>query len=343
MSALEHERVVVARGTRTRLPVIVAIHSTKFGPAAGGCRLSHYENWRDGLDDALRLSEAMTLKCAVAGLPNGGGKSVIALPPGYALGSEERRDLMLDLGDVIEGLGGQYLAGEDVGTTAEDMLVARERTQYAYCLPTSEGGVGEPSEPTAIGVHRSILTTCERLFGTASAQGRRFTVIGLGQVGGRLAARLAQDGGVLAVADIDAGKRALADSLGAQWMDIEDALFAETDVLVPAALGGLFTPESVRHLRCRAICGPANNQLADPAVADLLHERGILWAPDFVVNGGGVLYSALVETGGATKDEAMSRVESVGSILAEIYRLAAADGTTPYAAAEALALVRLSA
>jgi len=244
VTELTHERVVVARGQRTSLPIIVAVHSTLFGPAAGGCRLSHYDDWRDGLEDALRLSEAMTLKCAIAGLSNGGGKSVIALPPGHVLDDASRKDLFRDLGDVIQSLEGQYLAGEDVGTTAEDMLVARERTEYAYCLPADQGGVGEPSEPTAIGVHRSLLATCQQLFGSSSPEGRRFTIIGLGQVGGRLARLLTADGAILYVTDVDPSKRALAEELGATWIDLETAMSRNTDILVPSALGGILTVQS---------------------------------------------------------------------------------------------------
>ena len=142
---LEHERVAIAVGERSALPVIVAVHSTVLGQAVGGCRLWRYRDWRDALEDALRLSEAMTLKCALAGLALGGGKSVIALAPDSELTAERRRAAMLDLGDAVDAFGGSYGVGEDVGTTAEDMLIARERTPYAYCLPESQGGAGEPS------------------------------------------------------------------------------------------------------------------------------------------------------------------------------------------------------
>lgn len=343
MTALSHEQVVLRRGSRSGLPIMVAIHSTVFGPAAGGVRLATYDDWRDGLEDALRLSEAMTLKCAIAQLPNGGGKTVIALPPGEQLVGARRRAAMLDLGDAIDSLGGRYLAGEDVGTTAEDLLVARERTPYAFCLPKDAGGIGDPSEPTAVGVVASLRAICDRLFGSPSLAGRRFTVIGLGNVGGRIARLLAADGAVLAVADVDAAKAALADELGATWIGTGEALGHEADVLVPAALGGFLTRDSVPELRCRAVCGPANNQLATPEVAGLLDEAGVLWAPDFVVNGGGVLFGALVETGQATEDEAWLRVRAIGNTLSEVFAVADADAVTPYVAAERLARTRLAA
>ena len=343
MTTLSHEKVVVQVGRRSGLPIVIAMHSTAFGPAAGGVRMTSYDDWRDGLEDALRLSEAMTLKCAVARLPYGGGKTVIPLPPEHVLTPEARRDVMLDLGDAVDALDGRYICGEDVGTTAYDMAVARERTPYAYCLPTDQGGIGEPSEPTAVGVLSALHATCDRLFGSASTQGRRFTIIGLGQVGGRLARHLAAEGAVLTVTDVDVAKRDLADALGATWVEPADALTVDCDVLVPSALGGLLTPEAVRLLRCRGVCGPANNQLSDPAVADLLHARGILWAPDFVANGGGVIFGSLVESGAASQEEAWALVRRIGETMTEVFALADADATTPFAAADRLARTRVAA
>ncbi|HEU5035160.1 MAG TPA: Glu/Leu/Phe/Val dehydrogenase dimerization domain-containing protein [Mycobacteriales bacterium] len=343
METFEHERVVVTRGERTGLTVIVAVHSTALGQAAGGCRMWRYDSWRDGLRDALRLSEAMTYKSALAGLPLGGGKSVIALPPAYELTGSERRDVMLDLGDVVESLHGTYGVAEDVGTTAEDMLVASERTRYAYCLPESAGGSGEPSAPTAVGVYEAILATCEHVFGEPTVDGRRCTVVGLGQVGGRLARRLAADGAELFVSDVDVPKRGLADELGATWLEPSAAYRHPTDVLVPAALGGVLTPATVASLQCRAIVGPANNQLATDDVAELLAARDIVWAPDFVVNAGGVLYGALVDVAGAPPDEALEQVRRIGQTLREVLTLAADRSQTPYAAAMSLARARIAA
>ncbi|MGO9495145.1 MAG: Glu/Leu/Phe/Val dehydrogenase dimerization domain-containing protein [Solirubrobacteraceae bacterium] len=338
---LEHERVAIAVGERSALPVIVAVHSTALGHAVGGCRLWRYRDWRDGLDDALRLSEAMTLKCALAGLPLGGGKSVIALSPETDLTPERRRAAMLDLGDAVDGFGGTYGVGEDVGTTAEDMLIARERTRYAYCLPESEGGAGEPSEPTAEGVHAAIAVTLQQAFGTDEVSGRRIAIIGLGQVGSRVARRLAASGANLLVCDIDASKRPLADELGAAWIDPETALQADADLLVPAALGGLLTRASVPALRCAAIAGPANNQLAEEGVADALRERGILWAPDFVVNAGGVIFGSAMEFEGCTREDAIARVGAVAGSLEAVFSAARQNAITPLAAARRVADERL--
>ena len=343
MERFEHERLVVTRGTRSGLTIIVAVHSTALGQAAGGCRMWRYGDWREALDDALRLSTAMTYKSALAGLPLGGGKSVIALPPDHEMTATLRRDAMLDLGDVVESLGGVYGVAEDVGTTAEDMLVVSERTKWAYCLPVSAGGSGEPSAPTAVGVYEAILATCEHVFGTASVRERRFTVVGLGQVGGRLARRLADDGARLQVTDVDPSKRALADELRATWLTVDKAYTEPADIVVPAALGGVLSRELVPQLRCRAIVGPANNQLASEDVADVLDASGIVWAPDFVVNAGGVIYGALVDAAGRPPDEAMQQVRGIGTTLRRVFALASEQARTPEAAALSLARARVDA
>jgi len=340
---LEHERVAITVGERSRLPVIVAVHSTVLGQAVGGCRLWRYADWRDGLEDALRLSEAMTLKCALAGLSLGGGKSVIAMAPDTELAADRRRAAMLDLGDAVDALDGSYGVGEDVGTTAEDMLIARERTRYAYCLPAAQGGAGEPSEPTAEGVCAAIGVTLARVFGSAELSGRRIGILGLGQVGGRIARRLAAGGARLLVSDIDPAKRPLAGEIGAEWTEPDAVLSAELDLLVPAALGGLLTAPAVAALRCAAVAGPANNQLADDSVADVLHARGILWAPDFVVNSGGVIYGGAMEIDGCSREEAFARLGAITTTLGAVFAAAQEHGTTPLGAARRVAQDRLTA
>ena len=331
------------RGDRSGLCLIVAVHSTVLGQAVGGCRLWHYGDWRDALDDALRLSEAMTLKCSLSGLPHGGGKAVIALPEDRVLSNPQRRDAFLDLGDLVESFGGLYGTAEDVGTTAEDMLVVRERTQYAYCLPPSSGGAGEPSEPTAIGVHAAIRAVARRLFGTETLRDRTVGIIGLGQVGSRVARRIRHDGASLVVTDTDPAKRSLGNELGAQWVEPESSLGMNVDILIPAALGGVFTASSINDLKCSAVIGPANNQLAADDVADLFLERGILWAPDFVVNAGGAIYGAIVDVGGGDPAEAMRRVEAIGDTLDDILDISDREGVTPYQAAVRLAHDRIEA
>lgn len=339
---LRHEHITIGAGARSGLPIIIAIHSTALGDAVGGCRVWWYPDWRDGLADALALSEAMSLKCAAAGLDFGGGKSVVVLPPGATLAGERRERLFLDFGDAVDALGGRYRAGEDVGTTAEDMWVARQRTPWAYCLPEDRGGAGDPSELTAVGTFSAIGATWRQVSGSASLRGQRVTVIGLGHVGGRLARLLAEAGAELTVTDIDARHKELAASLGARWAEPDAALTAPAEIVVPAALGGLLTADVIPSLRCAAIAGPANNQLADIAVADALAERGIVWAPDFVANAGGVIHGAITDIGGGSPAEARAAATAIGERLSAIYAQAASSGQTPYAVAMRAALDRIA-
>jgi leucine dehydrogenase len=327
-----HEQVLIRRGQRSGLPVVVAVHSTTAGPAVGGCRLWAYPDWRAGLADALDLSAAMTVKCAVAGLPRGGGKTVLPLPPGLRLDADRRRALFLDVGDAVEELDGRYFIGEDIGTTAPDLLAMTERTGWVMGLPVEHGGVGEPAAPTAAGVVAAIGATCEVVFGTADPAGLRFAVHGLGQVGGRVARWLVERGAVVTGADVDPARRVP----GVAMTDPDSLLDLDVDVLVPASLGHLLSREVVARLRCRAVVGPANNQLADDSVGALLVERGIAWAPDVVVNGGGAIYVVLRETGKAGHEEAMARVGAIGDTVREVLTAAARTGTTPSAAVDAL-------
>lgn len=320
-----HEELVIRRGARSGLPVVVAVHSTGPGPAVGGCRLWTYPDWRAGVEDALRLSAAMTAKCAVAGLPHGGGKTVLPLPPGLVLDPTRRRDLMLDLGDVVEGLDGRYHVGEDVGTTGADMLAVRDRTRRVMGLPAEHGGVGEPAEPTARGVFSAIRATCEVVWGSPEPGGRSFAVHGLGAVGGRVARWLVDAGARVVGGDIDPARTVP----GATTVAPDELLDLPVDVLVPASLGGLITPAVAARLRCRAVVGPANNQLTGPAVGRVLADRGITWAPDVVVNGGGVIYVVLREADAATHAEAMARVEAIGDTVRDVLGEAARTGRTP--------------
>ncbi|BBH71694.1 leucine dehydrogenase [Actinoplanes sp. OR16] len=336
---MDHENVTVTRGTRSTLPIIVAVHSTLLGQAIGGCRIAHYPHWRDGLTDALRLSAAMTDKAALAGLPHGGGKTVVALPPGRTLDAAARRDVLHDVGDVIAGLGGRYATGPDVGTGPDDMVVIAERTGHVFCRPAAAGGSGDSSEHTATGVLAALRAICADRFGSAVLSGRRFAVLGLGRVGAHVLRMLAAERAILTVADVDETRRAVAGD--ATWVSPEECLTAEADVLVPSALGGLLTPATVPRLRCAAVAGPANNQLDAPETAALLHERGILWAPDFVVSAGGIIHATAVELHHETTEQATTRIAGIASTLTGILESARATGTTPLAAARTAARLRL--
>ena len=333
----DHEHVVVRRGPRSGLHIVVAIHSTARGSACGGLRIWGYPTVWGAVDDALRLSRAMTYKNAAARLEHGGGKAVLALEPGDRLIDRRRREALLDFGDVVEDLEGAYRTAGDVGTSAEDMVTVRERTEYAYCLPPEHGGSGDTSEGTAAGLELGLRETCRALYGDERLGERSFAVIGLGQVGARIARRLAAQGGTLAVTDIVPERRELADELGASWLDPADALFAQVDVLVPCGIGGVLTPETVRGLHCRAIAGAANNQLSDDSVAGLLQRREILWAPDYIVNAGGAIQAQLVDVDGGSPEDVTAHLPVIRENLRIVFQRAAESGTTPLVEADRLA------
>jgi glutamate dehydrogenase/leucine dehydrogenase len=329
-----HERVVVRRGPESGLPIVVAVHSTARGQAIGGCRMVPYPDWRDGLADALRLSAAMTDKCALAGLPHGGGKTVIALPPdgsgtGGGVDPDLRRAALHDAGTTIAELAGAYATGPDVGTGSADMVTIGERTGHVFCRPPEHGGSGDSSPATAAGTVAALRAVCAVLFGSPDLATRSFAVVGLGRVGAEVARLLAAAGARLTVTDVDESKRTVAAALGAEWVAAAEALGSAVDVLVPAALGGVLTPATVPRLRCRAIAGPANNQLDAPGTAALLHERGILWAPDPVVSAGGIIHATAVELRHESPAAARARVEAIGATLTTLLRRAAAEGVPP--------------
>lgn len=341
--SLDHEKVLITRGIRSRLTISVAVHSTRLGPALGGARVWHYGSWLEAVEDSLRLSAGMTLKNAAAGLSRGGGKSVVFVPSGTTLDADAKRAAMLDLGDAVESLGGIYQTAEDVGTSANDMAVVSERTSHVCGLPADRGGVGEPSDATAAGVYSALLATLDTVFGSPLVRGRHATISGLGQVGSRLARRLADAGASLIVTDVNPARRAFAESIGASWIEPGDEHLFETDLFVPCGVGGALNRDVISELRCAAVVGAANNQLADHDGAELLAERGILWAPDFVANAGGVIYLDMASQPGADLDSILRRVDGIGDTMRAVYRSAKEQGVTTLAAAEKLATDRLEA
>ena len=350
----DHESVLIRTGARSGLPVVIAMHSSVLGPSAGGCRIWRYARWQDGLEDALRLSAAMTAKFAAAGLARGGGKTVVAMPQGYELTPAAKRDILHDVADAIESLDGRYATGPDVGTSPQDMVTIGERTRHVFCKPAEYGGSGDSSPATAAGTVAALRAVGAQLgggvgrsgsgasAGADSLSGLRLAVVGLGSVGARIANLLHEDGAELVLSDIDPGKRELADRLGAQWYDDpHQALTAEVDILVPAALGGVLTEQIVPELRCRAIAGPANNQLAVSQAADALHARGIAWVPDYIVSAGGVIHAITVELDTRSEDEAAQRVGRIEDTVAGLLQSADKRGVTLAAVAEELVRARL--
>ena len=344
--AIDHEELVIRRGRRTGLYAIVAVHSTALGPALGGCRMWRYPSSTEAARDALRLSRAMTLKAAAAGLHLGGGKGVICLPPGTrAPEGAPRRSLLLDFADAVDALDGSYITAEDVGTNARDMVTIAEHTRFVTGLPTVHGGSGDPSPHTAAGVVAAMRACCAARLDGPDLEGRTVAVVGCGRVGEQLARRLSALGVRLLLADIDERKRALAAELpNASWVDPAAALLADVDVLAPCALGGVVDEGNVDALRCRIVCGSANNQLAQDGLAERLARRDVLYAPDFIANAGGLMNVALeLERDGYDPERARRRVAAIEEVMAGVLSRARERGTTPLAAAVELARGRLGA
>jgi leucine dehydrogenase len=333
------EEVVVGFDEASGTWMFVCIHSTRLGPAGGGTRMKSYAEPSDALQDAMNLSEAMTLKMAAAGIPFGGGKAVLAVP---ALPEgDERRRILLRYAELAASLGQTFHTGPDVNTSTADMDVIAERHGHVYCRSPENGGSGDPGPYTARGVFHGIRASVRQAFGSDELAGRSVLVQGVGDVGGPLAEALAAEGARVLVSDIDDERvGALATRIGAEVIPPGAAIGAECDVYAPCALGGTLSPATIPELRCRVVAGSANNQLAEPEDSKRLRAAGILYAPDFVINAGGVLYAWGTESLGWDLDAVETRLAGIGDTLAAIYARADADGLGTHAAAEDLARSR---
>jgi leucine dehydrogenase len=337
--SLDHEALVVRKGERSGVYTVIAVHSTTLGPALGGCRMTSYATAVDAVRDALRLSRGMTYKSAAAGLPLGGGKSVIAMEPGV-----DREAMLLDLADTVESLGGLYITAEDVGTKPSDMELIHSRTDHVVGLPPEKGGVGDPSPFTAAGVEAAMRACVGKRFGSETFEGRSVSVVGVGGVGETLARSLSEQGAELIVADINEAKRGLAEELPrARWSDPDSAMLAEVDVLAPCALGGVLSEETIPALRCQIVCGAANNQLSREELAEDLARRNIVYAPDFIANAGGIIHAAEEHAGAHDPERVAQRVQGIHDVVAEILGESESTGRTPLSAAYEIAGRRLEA
>lgn len=342
--AWDGEQVVVHHDEPTSAWMMIGVHSTVLGPAMGGTRLSVYALPDEALDDVLRLSSAMTLKHAAADTPYGGGKAVIAVPEVPAPASDDRRDLLLRYAALVDSLNGTYVTAADMNTGEADMDTVGERSSHVLGRSKANGGSGDPGPATAMGVFHGIRATVGRAFGSDDLEGRSVLVQGLGSVGSRLAAHLHEAGATLLLADLEAGRApSLADELGAKVVDPDDVIGTECDVFSPCATGKVLSEETVPRLRCRAIAGAANNQLATPEDGDRLREAGILFAPDFVVNAGGVIHLAGYETLGWDDATMARRLEAIGDTLLDVFDIAEREGISATAAADRMARARVSA
>lgn len=312
---------------------VIAIHSTALGPGAGGCRFWSYPSRAEALADALRLAEGMSYKNALAGLPFGGAKAVLRRPAG----AFDRAKLFRAFGRVVEGLGGLYVTAEDVGTSVDDMQEVAGATRHVAGLPSAEGRAGgDPSPWTAKGVFESMRAAARTVLDSDLA-GLTVAVQGTGNVGADLCRRLADAGARLVIADPNPLRRdRLAAILGARVVGVDEIASVQAEIFAPCALGGALTPEVVRGLKAKLVCGAANNQLAAPAVADLLMNRGIAYAPDYVVNAGGII-SVSAEYLGEDESDVAYRVAEIAPRVAALLDRATREGRSPALVADEMA------
>jgi leucine dehydrogenase len=320
--------------------MFVGVHSTALGPGFGGTRMKVYPRPAEALRDVLRLSSAMTWKNALAGIDFGGGKSVLAVPE--IPRGEARIGLLERYADLVGSLGGSYVTACDMNTTERDMDVVGERCPHVMGRSVAAGGSGTSAPDTAIGVFHGIRAAVAHVYGAPDLTGRTVAIQGAGAVGAPLARLLAEAGATVAVADVDRERGdALAGAVGAAVVEPGEVLAAACDVVAPCAAGGVLNADTIPTLRCAIVAGAANNQLAEPLDADRLAQRGILYAPDFVVNAGGVLHLAGYERLGWSSEEMAARLAGIGVTLQRVLEAATADGSTPQAAAMRLARERV--
>ena len=334
MSKYRHEKVLFVNNEKAGLKAIIAVHNTNLGPAIGGCRLWPYESYDDALFDVLRLSRGMSHKNAVAGLPHGGGKGVIIADP-----SQKTEAMFEAFAEAVNNLGGDYITAEDVNTTCDDALVMLRKTNHICGLPQNSG---DPSPFTARGVWQGIKATAKVALGRDSLEGVTIAVQGLGKVGYDLCRYLHADGAKLIVGN-RSNKAALekaADEFGATVVGTNEILTAECDILAPCALGAILNPITIPNLRCKAVAGAANNQILDDASGIALKARGIFYAPDFVINGGGVINAAAEVDGPYNEQAVLAKVDniynSIEHILSESKKTGEPEGVIATRYAESL-------
>ena len=331
-----HEQVVLCHDAGTGLRAIIALHSTVLGPGLGGTRFRPYGSDEEALDDVLRLSRGMTLKNSAAGLDFGGGKAVILGDP-----AELRSEALIRAyARFVHSLGGRYRTAEDVGTTQADMDLIQRETPY---VTGTSSGSGDPSPATALGCLHAMRAVAERLWGGPSLEGRHVVVSGVGKVGSALGGHVVEAGARVTVADVvDAAVARMRSHHDVAAVAVAEAHAVPCDVFSPCALGGVLNERTIPELRCAAVVGSANNQLADTADAKRIDDSGVLYAPDFVVNAGGVINIA-EEVRGYDPDRARAAVARIHDNTATVLATAAAEGTTTVDAAERVALRRIEA
>ena len=332
-----HEQVVFCHNKDAGLKAIIAIHNTVLGPALGGTRMWPYQSEAEALNDVLRLSRGMTYKNAVAGLNIGGGKAVIIRDPA----KDKSEALFRAFGQFVESLGGRYITAEDVGIDVSDMEYVYRETQYVTGVHQVHGGSGDPSPFTAYGALQGLMATLNKKFGNEDVGKYSYAVQGLGHVGMEYVKLLKERGAKIFVTDINPSLVEKATSeYGAEAVGLNEIYDVPADVYSPCALGGTVNEQTLPRLKCKVICGAANNQLANNEIGDEVTRRGILYAPDYAVNAGGVMNVAL-ELDGYNRERAMRMMRTIYHNLTRIYEIADRDGIPTYRAADRLAEERI--
>jgi leucine dehydrogenase len=338
METYDYEQLVFCQDKTSGLKAIIAIHDTTLGPALGGTRMWTYATESDAIEDALRLARGMTYKNAAAGLDLGGGKTVIIGDPR----KDKNPEMFRAFGRYIQGLNGRYITAEDVGTTEEDMDLIHLETNYVTGVSAEFGSSGNPSPVTAYGIYVGMKAAAKEAFGDDSLEGKTVAVQGVGNVAYTLCKHLHEEGAKLIVTDInkEAVQRAV-DAFGAKAVDINDIYSQEADIFAPCALGAVINDETIPLLKAKVVAGSANNQLKDTVHGDRLHEMGIVYAPDYVINAGGVINVA-DELAGYNRERALKRVEGIYDTIGKIFEISKRDSIPTYVAADRLAEERIA-
>lgn len=334
-----HEAVHAFCDPASGLRAFIAVHNTNRGPASGGTRFWQYANDADALTDVLRLSRAMSFKSAMAQLDIGGGKGVILRPDG----DFDREALFAAYGRSVETISGTYITAEDVGVSPSDMETIKTQTDYVAGLAEGDNASGDPSPVTADGVFRGIKIAADRVFGSDNLSGRRISVQGLGHVGYALAVHLANAGAVLSVADINLDALAKAKTeLGATIVPVGEIHTVEADIFAPCALGGAIRHETLSRLSAKIVAGAANNQLLTPDMAQALKQRGVLYAPDYVINAGGIINVAAEVSGHYDPQWVTGKLDQLEETLATVFDRAASEDRTTQDVADEMARERMA-
>lgn len=338
MEKYDYEQLVFCQDKNSGLKAIIAIHDTTLGPALGGTRMWTYKSEAEAIEDALRLAKGMTYKNAAAGLNLGGGKTVIIGDPK----KDKNPELFRAFGRYIQGLNGRYITAEDVGTTVEDMDLIHMETDFVTGISPEFGSSGNPSPVTAYGIYKGMKAAAMEAFGSDSLEGRTVAVQGVGNVAYTLCEHLHEEGANLIVTDInkESVERAV-NAFGAIAVDPDDIYGVDCDIYAPCALGATINDETIPQLKAKVIAGSANNQLKKAEHGDIIHEKGIVYAPDYVINSGGVINVA-DELNGYNASRAMKNVESIYDILLKIFEISKRDNVPTYVAADRMAEERIA-